>query len=259
MSRTNHLWELFFSTIRLELNTAEGKAEGTAFIFEYETSDSLYPFLITARHLIEGASEGRMSFMQSAQRQPSLGRVYKLDVEQFEKLWSFHPSENIDVAVTPFIPFVKHIEGSGTQVHFQALSRDNVISEPLVKACDLADEVVYIGYPRGRWDSVNGLPVMRRGMIASSTAVMYQNARQFVIDGATACGSSGSPVFLATVDDNRIAPAWVGMLSAIRQQQDDEGVMVDCEDGDSGMGVVVHYDAIVETIAAYLKDKGFVA
>jgi hypothetical protein len=53
-----------------------------------------------------------------------------------------------------------------------------------------------IGYPNGIWDSVNNLPIIRKGITATHPSIDYDGRREFLIDAACFPGSSGSPVFL---------------------------------------------------------------
>lgn len=53
-----------------------------------------------------------------------------------------------------------------------------------------------IGYPNGLWDSVNNMPIVRRGSMATNISLDHNGKREFVIDAACFPGSSGSPVIL---------------------------------------------------------------
>lgn len=65
-----------------------------------------------------------------------------------------------------------------------------------------------IGYPNGIWDSVNNMPIIRKGITATHPRLNYNGRKKFMIDAACFHGSSGSPVLLfntgtyATKDGN---------------------------------------------------------
>jgi len=61
---------------------------------------------------------------------------------------------------------------------------------------DAVEDVIFVGYPNGIWDSENNLPVTRRGITATPIAIDYRNEPKFLIDASVFPGSSGSPVFL---------------------------------------------------------------
>ncbi len=53
-----------------------------------------------------------------------------------------------------------------------------------------------IGCPRGISDEVNNLPIVRRGITATSLSKLYNGKPEFMVDMACFPGSSGSPIFL---------------------------------------------------------------
>lgn len=61
---------------------------------------------------------------------------------------------------------------------------------------DIAEEIIMIGYPNGLWDSVNNMPIVRRGSMATNISLDHNGKREFMIDAACFPGSSGSPVIL---------------------------------------------------------------
>jgi hypothetical protein len=72
-----------------------------------------------------------------------------------------------------------------------------LIPEPAEWANFLAlEEVVMVGYPNGLWDSVNNMPIFRRGITATHLGLDYDGKAEFLIDAACFPGSSGSPVIL---------------------------------------------------------------
>lgn len=60
----------------------------------------------------------------------------------------------------------------------------------------IAENVYFVGYPAGRFDTSNNLPLMRIGMIASHPKFDFNGKPQFVIDAQVFPGSSGSPVYI---------------------------------------------------------------
>jgi hypothetical protein len=61
------------------------------------------------------------------------------------------------------------------------------------------EDITMIGYPNGIWDSVNNLPVIRRGTTATPPYVDWNGKSEFLTDIASFPGSSGSPVFLCNI------------------------------------------------------------
>lgn len=254
------LEKAFFATLHIETQFSNGiRAEGTAFIFEYKTEDNTYPFLVTAKESVSGAIEGRMTFMQSQNRAPLLGKGYTLDIEHFEKLWYAHPDDSVGVSVTPFVPFVKHIETAGIPVYFHALTDHETVGGN-DSSLNLGDDIVYLGYPRGLWDKRHLLPVLRRAMVASIVSLKYQGIRQFLVDGRVVSGSVGSPVFHRPSGDHDIKgePVLLGMLLRTPSESENSGNSPSPQSEADEMGVIISADLVVATITAYLKEKGFI-
>ena len=61
-----------------------------------------------------------------------------------------------------------------------------------------------IGYPDGIWDSVNNLPVIRKGITATHPHISWNGKTEFLTDIASFPGSSGSPYFLRILVDTWI-------------------------------------------------------
>ena len=61
----------------------------------------------------------------------------------------------------------------------------------------IGSDVIFVGYPRGYYDDVNNLPLIRKGSISSMPNVDFKGKGQIVIDAQIFPGSSGSPVFVS--------------------------------------------------------------
>ena len=262
MNLQSALEQTFYSTVRVEVKTQHGKqSSGTCFVFEYKSDENSYPFLVTARRLVEEADEGRMTFIQSKNNAPAFGKGYTLDIEHFSKLWYSHPDQELDIAITPFVPFVKHIENSGVPVHFKLMSVDDTSQARVNSQLNLASDLFYLGYPIGVWDRKNLLPVLRKGSIASPLSINYFGRRQFVLDIPSTSGAEGSPVIYCQPNHPEEDPVLVGMLVKPGTHSlpgESNGDDVASQDEDPGMGIVVRSEAIIDTIQLYLKEKGFI-
>lgn len=264
MNLTPGLEKLLFSIIRIETRLSNDTfVDGTAFIYEYSTADNTYPFLITARHLIDNASEGRMTLIQGKNQSPILGKGYTLDIDNFSKLWFSHPDETLNVAVTPFVPFIKHVENSGISIFFESLTEASLCPQTVADDLTLGTEVMYFGYPRNCWDGKYLLGAARQGVLSLPHNLNFQGKRQVLIDTPVLQGSCGSPVFLKTNDlaDN-CEQALLGFLCNLPENQDSDGqdcqqMMVENPSTETPMGAMIKIDVAIETIVAYLQEKGF--
>lgn len=57
-------------------------------------------------------------------------------------------------------------------------------------------EVLFVGYPDNRFDSVHNLPILRKGTLATLPTINFNGLKQIIIDAQVFPGSSGSPVFV---------------------------------------------------------------
>jgi len=268
--------QLLFTTVRLEIQDALGNSGiGTSFILNYTSQGKLYPFLVTNKHVISGAKIGRLTFIQMSDGKPLLGISYTLDISDFEQIWYGHPDSEIDIAVTPFASIVGHITKDGVDIFYRGVGNDIIPSEETLKQLDALEEVVFIGYPSGIWDTKNLLPVMRKGITATPIAVDFQGKSQFLIDASVFPGSSGSPVFLynigmyaqksgGTVVGSRLL--FLGIVAEVFYQQETNEIQIPYSATAKkpvaksrqmiDLGIVYRASAIVEVIKSCLLEKG---
>jgi hypothetical protein len=269
MEVTSIAEELLFTTVRIETRTPSGKILGTGFIFEYILEDKRYLFLVTNKHVISGADKGSLTFIRSDGQRPLLGESYKLEINEFEKMWFGHKESDIDVAVTPFVPILKHIHNQGVSVFFKAIPSNLAPNEETLKGLDAVEEVLFIGYPCGIWDERNLLPIVRGGITATPIYIDFNGKRQFLIDASVFPGSSGSPVFIynaGTYWDKKsghiIAGHRLFFLGIISEafQMEDTGEIISTTTRPTvrvrqllDLGIVFKAQTIIEAIESFLR------
>lgn len=188
--------QLLFSTVRLEAEKAEGTEAGTAFIYGYQTDTKLFLFLVTNKHVVQGAKVGRFFFTLSDGSKPLIGRRFNVQMDQFETRWLGHELQQVDIAVMPLVPVLEAIQKQGQQVFFKSIPDSLIPSDEQAKELDPLEEIVFVGYPSGLFDSRNLLPIMRRGTTATPPYLDYEGLPAFLVDASVFPGSSGSPVLL---------------------------------------------------------------
>ncbi len=190
--------QLFFTTVRVDtISQSGGAGSGTAFFFSYQRGELNYPFIVTNRHVVMGMREGALTFLQRRNQAPHLGQGFRLAILDWQQAWFGHPNAEIDIAICPFAPLEAHIKSQhGIDLFYRYVSADMIPSAEQAAKLDALEQVTFIGYPNGVWDSENLLPIARRGMTASPISVDFENTPRFLIDASVFGGSSGSPVFL---------------------------------------------------------------
>lgn len=266
---------LFFTTVRIDTIAQDGSTgSGTGFLFVYNLPEDKHaPFIVTNKHVVQGMKSGSLTFHQRKGDQPYLGNGFRLDIGNWPDSWFGHPSADVDVAVTPFLPLEAHIkQQNNVDLFYRYISTDMIPTTEQVEQLDAIESVTFIGYPNGIWDSKNLLPVARRGTTASPMRVDFENTPRFLIDASVFGGSSGSPVFVlnqgmitdkhgnSTIGSRAL---FVGIIAAVfyrtqlnqivavpvptltrpmAQQQE----MID-------LGIVYKARTVVETIEAFMK------
>jgi hypothetical protein len=269
--------QLLFTTVRIEACThADSHNTGTGFIFRYTAPQGIIDFIITNKHVIKDAREGRFIISQAKDGKPNLGVGHTLTVTDFEKIWYGHSSSEIDVAIAPLVPLLAQAQESGMQLFYKSVPSSLVVSEDTLQFLDALEEVIFIGYPNGIWDKKNLLPIMRKGITATPVSIDFQGKKQFLIDASVFPGSSGSPVFLlntgmyfdrktnSTVVGNRLL--FLGIVASVYCRQDQNEIIlvpaptvnipVAISKQMINLGVVFKASVIIETIEDFMRDKG---
>jgi Trypsin-like peptidase domain len=190
--------QLFFVTARIEGDGDDTSWIATGFVYAVDTDRGAAHFLVTNKHVLEGASRLTIGMLQaSADQNPALGERADIILDPIgPHLWVGHPRDDVDVAVMPLSAALSRMQQEGTPVFFRSVPPALCLDEDSLNLLDAVEEVVFFGYPRGIYDTRNVLPVARRGTTATPVAVDYEGLPAFLVDASVFPGSSGSPVFL---------------------------------------------------------------
>jgi V8-like Glu-specific endopeptidase len=198
--------ELLFNTttkIECERDTlVNGKLRkvhvtATAFFFAFTGGDSntTYPVIITTAHAVKGSLKGILRFNSKSQGQINYGDILELEFSDFGSLWLYHPNE--DVAILPLVPIFNAIDIKYQKsISCTPLLEGYIPNEQVQRDLTSVEEVLMIGYPKGFSDTINNVPIIRKGITASPLNIDYNNQKRFLLDIPIYSGSSGSPVLI---------------------------------------------------------------
>lgn len=269
---------LFFTTVRIDTVAPNGdRGSGTGFLYLHKLGeDSHAPFVVTNKHVVNGMQTGSLTFHQKKDDQPNLGVGFRLDIGDWANFWFGHPSPDIDIAITPFLPLEAHIkQNNGVDLFYRFIASELVPTTEQEEQFDAIESVTFIGYPNGIWDRKNLLPVARRGTTATPITVDFEGTPRFVIDASVFGGSSGSPVFLLNqgmIADKRgnttigSRALFVGVVAAVyyrtrlneivpvpvptvTRPMAEQQEMLD-------LGIVYKARTVVETVQAFVASRG---
>lgn len=168
---------------------------GTGFYFTFKI-DSLYvPVIVTNYHVIKKTYDGKLVFTIADGGRPSYGSKITKTFPFFDSMWIKHP--DVDLAILPLNPIIEDIKKTyGKDVFTIPYTEDLLPNEQLISSITAIEEVLMVGYPRGISDSINNLPIVRKGTSATPIYLDYNSKKQFLLDIPIYGGSSGSPILL---------------------------------------------------------------
>lgn len=276
--------KLLYTTVLMETETPDGKKSlGTSFFFGYEDDLGILIVLVTNKHVVENTKSGKFSFFVSQNDVPIIGEKVDFTVPNFAGLWHFHPNENIDIAILPVVEIIDAVNKASIlysnsigqkipdEVFFRYFDQENIPDEETVNRLDALEDIFFAGYPNGIFDSVNLLPIIRRGTSASPIGMDFGGSPLFLIDASVFPGSSGSPVVswnFGAYRSNRTPETkksyLLGVVSSVYYMED-EGIIIgkNYHQVDSifktremlDLGLVFKSHLIIETIENYIESK----
>jgi len=193
--------QLTYSTIRIECVDLNGNhSTGTGYFFKFkmnkETNEHV-PVLITNKHVIENAKNGKLIFTQATEEYKPLDtKHYPVTIDDFESKWLKHPDKSVDLCALPIGPILNQLQELKIKLFYIPLDIGLLPTEEQMNNLSALEEVIMIGYPNGIWDQYNNKPILRKGVTATHPVLDYNGKKEFLIDMACFPGSSGSPVFI---------------------------------------------------------------
>lgn len=184
------------------------KSVGTGFFYRVHLNNRAgrsMILLISNKHVF-GNPKGRLIVSLNCKGEdetPEFGNIVTFDQVGFENIYFAHPNPGVDLACLD-VTGIKY-----TDAFYKHLS-DTLLKPIDYDKIALGSAVIFVGYPKGYYDVVNNLPLIRSGSIASMPSVEFNGKGQIVIDAQIFPGSSGSPVFVAW-------DGWYSLLGVVSQ------------------------------------------
>lgn len=198
----NTLFEqLLYTTLRIECKDNDGNLTGigTGFLLSRPVEENKYKvYLVSNKHVLMETPKILVSFICNENGVPQHQRVHKIEIQGVDQAVKGHPNPKVDIAVMECTGLLGTMDN---RIYYQYVPYDMLaaFNEPELS---IAENVYFVGYPDGKYDQSNNLPLMRTGMIASSPKFDFNGKPQFVIDAQVFPGSSGSPVYIDLTYEN---------------------------------------------------------
>ena len=193
--------KLAYSTVRIECELRTGGVStGTGFFFNFledKSKNTHIPVVVTNKHVIKNASKGRLIITKAnEQGEPIDTQHFTVFFDNFDSFWRLHPETDVDLCVMPIAPFIIEATRSGEKLFYIPFTKDLLPTEKHKEELCAIEDVLMIGYPNGIWDSINNMPIFRKGTTATHPLYDYNGKKEIMIDIAVFPGSSGSPVLI---------------------------------------------------------------
>lgn len=270
--------QLLFTTTRIDAEVAGGTSHGTGFFCAEMVNGRQRAFLVTNRHVVEGANQVFVHFTRERDGGPDLGQKIRFSFDRisWDKIWCCHPLPEVDVAVCDLEPIIDSLTTSFLfKPFYRSVDSRHFFSSAHEDKIDAIERVIFIGYPESFWDAHNNLPIVRQGLTASHALVDFDNQPQFIVDASIYRGSSGSPVFVlrqgSWAEGNQLKLGeeliLLGVLGGAKQKKEliplitSAGAPIQnhfaLRDVLLDLGIVYKARTISETIAAYVARDDF--
>lgn len=191
--------QLFFTTVYITgTDPAGSNWTGTGFIVNYSIEGgNEVPVLVTNKHVLSGASVLVVRMVRAgADGQPDQAAVATTINDFNDAAWYGHPDPSVDVAVMFLGAIINQMAERGDAPFFRSFTPDLMLTEPQALELDALEQVTFVGYPNGLFDTASFLPIARRGQTATPIQNDYRGTPAFLIDASVFGGSSGSPVLI---------------------------------------------------------------
>lgn len=200
--------------MRLEGNDGDRQWVGTGFLCQVPLSDGTDAlFLVSNKHVLDEARELTATMVGADGDLPALGEGVSMTIAGARDAVVGHPDPSVDVAILPFASVLERL-AQDRKAFIKTLPPELFMTAEQADQLDAIEQVLFIGYPSGLFDTKNLTPIARRGTTATPVALDYEGEPAFLIDATVFPGSSGSPVFIA--DRGSFAPKSGGLVAGSR-------------------------------------------
>ena len=187
---------LIFSTVHLHLLFPDSTSTG--FFYEILNEDRRHILVVTNSHALPiGIGEYNLQIPlknASENNEEPAGDNLIVDGVLHEKFVIRHPDPDVDLCCFELISLKTGSLPAGFSPFVRSFSRDLIPPED--KRFDAIEALTMVGYPSGLYDSVNCIPIVRRGITATPLNYDFEGRKEFIVDMAVTPGSSGSPVVI---------------------------------------------------------------
>lgn len=182
MGNLSIMEQLCFSTTRIETKDINGNSySGTGFFFSYNLDGNrTMPVIVTNKHVVKDMVTGQFRMTKAdINGNPLHKDHFQIQINQFEKCWLFHPDSSVDLCVCPLAQIVNIAQIQGVSLFYRTFDESLIPNSEKTKTLDAVEDIIMIGYPNGLWDSVNNMPLIRKGITSTDIKLDYEGKKNF--------------------------------------------------------------------------------
>lgn len=196
--------QMLFTTIKIDTEDHKRqRGSGTGFFYRIDNAVfGSMTFIVTNKHVVENTKLGRLHIQRRREDKLAIraGMDIEIQEEMWQQMWVGHPDPKVDISVCAFSPIVNYLKATfGFEAFYKTVGMSITPDDSKLKELSALEEVTFVGYPNNVWDTVNKIPVVRKGHTATPIDIDYEDKPQFLIDASVFGGSSGSPVFIYNI------------------------------------------------------------
>ncbi|MCG8431292.1 MAG: serine protease [Candidatus Omnitrophica bacterium] len=236
-------------TARILVHFANGDSSiGTGFLHKEalpSKPDKSVILLVSNKHVFSDPTGNiQISFkVKSNKEEPVYDKLEHFCANDFSTIYHPHPDEDVDLACV-------NISRIDERNIFYKYIYDSFLEPIDFNRTPPGTDVIFVGYPENRYDTIHNLPIIRKGSIASVPSVDYNGRPQIVIDAQVFNGSSGSPVFvsiggqyrlLGVVSETMIRNAQLQTITPGKSSEFIQQIL--------GLGLVIKQSKVLELIS----------
>jgi hypothetical protein len=189
--------QLLYTTVPIFGIKGDGsQVSGTGFIFsifDKEDSSRYIPLLITNHHVMDGIVNGFIEFSLEENNLPIKEKSIRVN---FDGDVLKNKLGSLDLIAIPLANALNNLRNSNINVFYRTISSDMIPNQNQIDELAALEQVTFIGYPSGLYDSYNKTSIIRQGITATPIWNNFKGEPIFLIDAGVFPGSSGSPVFI---------------------------------------------------------------
>lgn len=187
--------QLLYTTVPIYSKKSDGTfSTGTGFVFSVvESEEKSIPLLITNYHVLKDAVAGFVEFHIAEDGMPSEKSIRI----QFDRgIINGNRLGDLDLIAVPLAASFNELQQRGITVFYRTVDQNIIPKSEIIDELAAIENITFIGYPSGIYDTTNKLPIIRQGITATPIWNKFKGTEVFLIDAGVFPGSSGSPVFI---------------------------------------------------------------